>query len=344
MPSDLTTRLRDYRPVLDAAIVERQRAGTDYIADVTALEASPGPRPGRGRRLAALATVSVLVAAGAVGVTIAAHRAPASQSVTPAAPPDSGRLLLEAPGWRVSRADEQDGRGEMTFTNGSRDLELRWTATSSSSPVALAKDRASTSDLHLTTTAAGRPADIYRYAGTDDYSAVWTDGQLALELRGRAATAQDFTELTGRLRPVDIPTWEAALPASVVKPAARAATVDAMLQGVALPPGFDAAPLRTSSQSKDRYQLGAAVAGAVACQWIGQWIGATATGDTARAAAAVQGMKTSRQWPLLLEMDKEGGYSGVVWEYADAIAGDGTIMGGKRVTVQESYRSSLGCP
>ena len=46
---------------------------------------------------------------------------------------------------------------------------------------------------------------------------------------------------------------------------------------------------------------------------------------------------------VLNQMNADGDYPEVVWEYADAIAGDGTIMGGKRLTVEESYKDALGC-
>lgn len=55
-------------------------------------------------------------------------------------------------------------------------------------------------------------------------------------------------------------------------------------------------------------------------------------------------MGASREWGILIEMSTEGEYPEVVWEYADAIAGDGTIVGGRVLTVEESYQAALGCP
>jgi hypothetical protein len=43
-------------------------------------------------------------------------------------------------------------------------------------------------------------------------------------------------------------------------------------------------------------------------------------------------------------MATEGDFSLVVFEYADAIAGDGTVVGGRVLTVEESYRQAFGCP
>jgi hypothetical protein len=42
-------------------------------------------------------------------------------------------------------------------------------------------------------------------------------------------------------------------------------------------------------------------------------------------------------------MDDEGGYPEVLWDYVDATAADRPVMGGKPVTVEESYGNALGC-
>src|SRR5262249_15510938 len=137
--------------------------------------------------------------------------------------------------------------------------------------------------------------------------------------------------------------WLSAMPASVVQPADQATVVDEMLKGVPLPAGFDAQGL-VREDVRDRYQLGAKVSGAVACAWIGQWVVARRDGDTAATSAAVAAMATSRGWTILKEMQAEGDYPEVLWQYADAIAGPGTVEGGKTLSVEESYRQALGCP
>jgi hypothetical protein len=40
-------------------------------------------------------------------------------------------------------------------------------------------------------------------------------------------------------------------------------------------------------------------------------------------------------------MDAEGDYPEVVWQYAEAVAGNGTIEAGKTLTVEESYQAAL---
>jgi hypothetical protein len=43
-------------------------------------------------------------------------------------------------------------------------------------------------------------------------------------------------------------------------------------------------------------------------------------------------------------MQRDGAYPGVLWQYADAVAARGFVHGGKQLSVEDSYRSALGCP
>jgi hypothetical protein len=219
----------------------------------------------------------------------------------------SPRLLVE--GWEVTRVDEwSGGEGEMTFARDGRTLELRW-------PAPPKKDL---ERVH---------GGIYRYPGTNDFTA-YVHGVI---VRGVAPDSQAFAEALEGLHRVDAEEWLGALPESAVAPRAQAATVQEMLRGIPVPPGF-VAPEATG-ETRDRYQFGAKVAGAVACAWIERG------GDEAREALA-----TARRWPILNEMNAEGDYPEVLWQYADAFVTGGDVAAGKPgVTVQDSYRDALGC-
>jgi hypothetical protein len=252
------------------------------------------------------------------------------------------RYLIASHGWKVVRADEFGGAsGEMTFSDGSHNLELRW------QPVdqfdGLVADRKSSADLQDTVSVAGASATLFRYEGASDFTSIWKLGDHVLEARAAFATLDEYRTVVRRLKPVDVDAWLRAMPASVIKPVTRGLVVDEMLRGIPLPPAFDATPLHSSTVVKDRYQLGAEVAGAVACGWIESWVAATDAGDATTAKAAVDAMATARTWPVLKDMVRDGDYSEVLWEYADAMAGDGTVLGGRQLTVRESYRVALGC-
>ena len=50
-------------------------------------------------------------------------------------------------------------------------------------------------------------------------------------------------------------------------------------------------------------------------------------------------MATSRRWPILLEMEKTGAYSSVLWSYADALP-SGTWYGRP---IEGDVNGGLGC-
>lgn len=257
----------------------------------------------------------------------------------------SPRLLLDD-GWTVTRVDESDTRqGEMTFTRGRLTYELHWRAASLHQ--GYLDDRADPGSTERvgTVSVLGHEATVFRYRRSQDFTALWLQDGHSLEMRGvTPGGAQGFRDLLGRLRAVDVDTWLGAMPPSSVRPSARAAAVDAMLEGIPVPPGLDVGALRSADLVVDGYQLGAHVSGTVACAWIGRWVDARAAGDTAAARAATAAMATSHRWPVLRGMQAEGDYPAVLWELADAMATDADVPAGKPgIGVADSYREALGC-
>jgi hypothetical protein len=129
-----------------------------------------------------------------------------------------------------------------------------------------------------------------------------------------------------------------------VTPASTAETVDAMLADMQLPAAFDPSSLRNGTSVHDRYQLGARVAGAVACAWIERLIDARREGDERAVREATAALLGSKDWAILREMRGEGDYPEVLWQYADAFAGKTDAVASKGGSVEDSYRSALGCP
>lgn len=242
------------------------------------------------------------------------------------------RLLLDAPGWKVSRVDEfTAAEGEMSFANGKKQLDVHWR------PAAyydsFLADRAH-GNTKQPITLLGQNGTMFRYGTTTDYTTILpVKGPNFLEIRADVGSEAAYKELIGKLKPVGVEEWLDAMPASAVKPEENKKVVDGMLEGLPVPTGFDKAPLYQQTVN-DRYQVGARVTGAVSCAWLDQWTAAKKSGDTAKATEAVTAMKTSSGWPILKEMDKEGDYPEVIWEYADLIAKDQAPTG---------YVDGLGC-
>ena len=254
---------------------------------------------------------------------------------------DAPLLLITEEGWKVSRADEYGVKmGEVSFTNGEQGIELFWRPAKTHDSYVQDRADASTSyDI----TIAGQEGILFQYDGTTSFTALWLDGPLSLELRGDFETIEDYRAVAATLAFVEEETWLAALPERTITPSERASVVDEMLSDVPVHPRVDIEKLKTQHTVNDRYQLGARVTGAVACAWIKQWVTATGNNDDAAAREASEAMATSHRWAILVEMKSQGGWSEVLWEYADAMATDDTVPGGRPMTIEESYESALGC-
>jgi hypothetical protein len=250
-------------------------------------------------------------------------------------------VLLDAPGWRVEYADEQSREeGELHFLADTRAADLNWRG----GPMRhWTTDRAASAAATATAPVLGTTARVYRYEGGTpghrDITALFRYDGRVLEFRAEAADIGSFKALLAKLKRVDTDTWLSAMPASVIKTPDRASTITQMLQGVSVPPGFDPSDIRGADLTKDRYQLGAAVTGTVACRWFKRWAGARAAGDRGKEREAEAALATAKDWPVLREMQKQGGYPDVLIEYAAAMP-KGTWYGRP---LTGDVNSGLGC-
>jgi len=253
----------------------------------------------------------------------------------------SPRLLVTADGWEVVRADEVNARrGEMTFSNGERSLDLYWSFASEHRGNMKNLRREAKAEWPMTI--AGEQVVLFQKSDPTDFTAVWVAGNRSILLGGLFPDVDGYRSIVASVRRVDVNTWLSALPKSVVQPYARASSVESMLADIPVHPNVDVKELKSSPNVRDRYQLGAEVTSAVSCAWIGQWV-ATNDGDDAAAREAVDAMSTARDWTVLHEMNDEGDWPEVVWEYADAMVDNSSVPAGRPMTVEEGYRSALGC-
>ncbi len=152
--------------------------------------------------------------------------------------------------------------------------------------------------------------------GNRQMIALWSESGDVFELRAAVPNLAAFEERVGWLTKVDPQTWLEAMPAKVVAPAEYDQVVHEVLTGIPVPKSFNASRVPDQGLVTDRYQVGAQAAGTVSCLWLRQWGASRRTGDTAAELEADRAMATSRHWPILREMTKEGAYSEVVWEIA----------------------------
>jgi hypothetical protein len=351
MTDTLTRLLRDAAPVGDDQVRELPLDAVETeLREAILLHGERTPRPAQRRRrprwrlpgLAAAAAgaavvVAIVLAGGGDRLGTSPERAWAKPAlrVANAVP----RLLIGQPGWSVTRADEFSVReGEMTFQNGRRRVGLFWR----SSPLReWVDDRAHSADRLASVRLLGARAIVFRYHGPyRSYTALWRNGRYTMELTASGVSAAEYRRVLASLQAVGVDKWLGAMPPSVVLPADSEQAIEDMLSGIPQPDGFELDP---PSGVRERYQLGARVAGGVACAWIAQWVEARAAGDAAAASEAVEAMGTSRRWPILREMNAEGDYPEVLWEYADAMRGSMPFPGATPEWVENGYRSGLGC-
>lgn len=321
---------------LDAAATRAVATGAQAIALRDAISDTAAPQ----RRL--LRRPAVLVGAAAAAVVTVAGIAlvnPTSSSSAYGAElvrfaKNSPQLLVGASGWKVTRADEEDSRnGEMTFASGPQSMDLVWAAGAHEKD----SDKLDMKPLGYVMIAGHRA--WYGTYGDNEYEAIWSEGDRALDARGNFSTQQRFVAVATSLHRVDVNTWLDAMPASVVKPGSRSAVVAKMLADIPQPKGFDAGKLGHSGNVNDRYQLGAKVSGAVSCAWVHQW----AHGGAAAKNEAAAAMKTSRHWAILQEMNAQGDYPDVVWEIADYMNGKHNIITLSGRPLEEWAKPALGC-
>jgi hypothetical protein len=250
-------------------------------------------------------------------------------------------LLLEEPGWHVGYANEESSEeGQIEFilgkklpyeviteTSGRRPpavrqhrAELNWRGGTLASWVS---DRAASADFHTTLPVLGTTAQVFRYEdghpGDYEFTALWTEAGQVDEFRAPVPDLAAFEAHLGALRQVDSQSWLGALPPSVIKAADHGDAVTEMLRGVTVPAGFSAAQVPDAGLSTDRYQLGAAVTGSVACSWFRQWGEDRAAGNSAGAAEAEAALAGAENWPVMREMETEDAYPQVLNEYAAAM-------------------------
>ncbi len=241
------------------------------------------------------------------------------------------RLLIDQPGWKVKHVNGfADQYGAITFDNGGPQLEMNWYPADQYDDYHI--DR-----LHVSKPVPvevdGRPGDRFRYSDNDFAVMLRPRDRTFVELRAQGLTRDAFDRVLADVKHVDVPTWLAALPATIVTPGRANSAAAKILADIPLPPGFDTGTLETVG-TNDAYQFGAAVTGRVGCGWIAEWIRADRAGDKAARGKASDALRGSHRWKVLHEMKDEGGWSEVFWETADGVAAGNTSNG---------YAAAIGC-
>jgi hypothetical protein len=233
-----------------------------------------------------------------------------------------------------------------------RKVDLRWSRGNLGEALAFARDSYHAHGQHWTeaplletTAKVDTRTEAYENMGGPgdrQMAAFWAEDGYVLELRAAVPDLAAMEERLDWITRVDSQTWLDAMPEKVVKAADHDATVREMLKGIPLPDTFTPSLVPDEGLTTDRYQVGAAVTGTVSCLWFRQWGEARRTGDRAGAAEAEAAMATSKQWPILREMNTDGAYPEVVWELAAAMP-SGVWKWGPHTWRLLPHAEGLGC-
>lgn len=331
------------RPITDDAVArlplgEGRAELLEEIMSLTTEEQTTHPTTAAVRRrwvpvLGAVAAAAVIAAALVVPRLLGDDRTMVTDP--PFAAPAAGNLaVLDAPGWQLRSATVQPGYGSLDYADGPREVEIRWKRSALHPQYVADRERiqAPEVDPGEPVVVLSRAARLWAYGPTDHTVIREPDGEVFLEVRGSGMGLAAFRALLAELVLVAGRDLDDHLPARFVTGAERDDAIGAALAGVPLPPGLDAEDIESSEV--DPYHLGADVAGAVVCAWIGRFTEAREQGDAAAAQQAQDALATSPQWPVLRAMDAEGDYPEVVWEIA-AEVGKGRVPA--------EYEQGLGC-
>lgn len=257
-------------------------------------------------------------------------------------------LLFERPGWEVRNMSQTSaGEGVMEFgpesadsaeahisrlrstaenpVPGLRKVELTWVPLNRLTKRILAEpDRNgfTTTFPVLDTTASVDPGVRLPFPGAHHLlstSAIWQEGGRLMGLRAYVRDLSAFRESLASLHGVDAETWLDAMPARVVKAAEYGAEIKTMLTGVPMPTGFDPSSITNPHLTTNRYSVGKAVGGAVACAWFERWYEAGASLSQPDARRARQVLLGSGDWPVFRRIRREGPYPSLVIAFARAL-------------------------
>ena len=111
--------------------------------------------------------------------------------------------------------------------------------------------------------------------------------------------------------------------------------------GIPTPPGF-APPALDDLGVVDRPTVALRVAGEIACGWIERYELSRTTGDPEGADEAMAALAGTHDWPVLVDLARDGRPPIVFWRAADEIVRTGDV-GPRNGSDGEGWATTFGC-
>ena len=287
----------------------------------------------RRRRTVALAAAAVVAVVAAVPAWVGLRADEVPSAPTPPSPTASAdatvreRVVLGAPGWRMTFHLDVDGWREVTYGNGGARLSVVLRpARSRAATLAEQRGRAST-DLALL----GASAPAWS-PSPGEHVAVGAvaDGAYPV-VRGSGMDAGGFAALVEALTWTDEAGFRRTVPADYVGDAERDGVIAGMLADVDLPPGVR----RVVATDTDPRALASTLARTVTCLWLEELGAAADAGRTAAVQQARAALAGSRDWAMLQQGGPGRDVAADVWAQAAPAAATGRVP--------EGYAGALRC-
>jgi len=264
-----------------------------------------------------VAAAIAVIAAVPIGVTLTDDGDKGPEAGAPSL--EANRAVFETPsGWVVANIENGAVEGEMGY-NGpqSADVDIKWFPAEYFDE-ALAEAR---EDIGRPTAIRALDADAQRYSYSPQDHKIFVPpvGGTFLELRLSGFTEDALPGVLDQIRRVNADQLVDGLPAYIVTPEEAPAVFTEMTADVPLPAGFDPAGVEPDGY-QDRYDAGGTVINAVACAWITQYGEGRSSGDQAAVDEATEAMQSSREWPILIEMQQQGGWPGIFYPMGGQMA------------------------
>lgn len=342
-------RLRDADPFRPDTVGRLDGAEQTLLEEIMSTDRVSSPW--RRRLAGAVAAAAVLVAVLAVAAVVRSRTPGSALTAKPAVTatatrPATGRwsevalmaaqrnprLLIDEPGWVAKTVyGFAEQTGTIRFVKGDHDLEMNWYPAGTYE--GYRRDRKGVSKPEAGGIE-GWKGQIYTYSPGDFAIQLEPRDGFFVEMRtGGKWDRAAFDKVLTHIIQVDVETWLEALPPEIVTAGKASEAADKILADVPLPPKLDTSKVQALG-ANDPYQFGAQVMALVGCGWIGEWDRARKAGDQAAERRAVEALSSSHKWKVLNDMNAEGDYPEVFWEYADQVAAGQTPTG---------YQDGLGC-
>jgi hypothetical protein len=231
--------------------------------------------------------------------------------VVPETPPL--RFLLQ--GGAVAQGSEDDRSGEFTLTSGDSTTSFNWMTLHREPFAEWVADRLDSGTELAPAVVDGFDTVVVAYS-SEDHTALLHDDTYLYEFRAPVAESE-FRSLLAALVIVPDAEWRAAYAPEMVTPDELASLVAEMLDGVDLPDTLEPASFEELDVAGDRYSVGVAVVDLIVCEWLENWERSPA-GSPER-EAAVSALSHAATWPILIEMERSGGYTDVIRQVGTAV-------------------------